>query len=70
VLLLTTKHLTMNIQITTEIKAEINNAIATHKKQIEKENAISEDLRYHEKIMLWEAQIVKLQSYLTQGYIN
>ena len=57
------------IKITTEIKLEIENSINQFKKQIAKEMSISEDLRYNDKINLWNSQVVALQKSLINGLL-
>jgi hypothetical protein len=57
------------IKITTEIKLEIENSINQFKKQIAKEMSISEDLRYNNKINLWNSQVVALQKSLINGLL-
>lgn len=58
------------IQLTSEIRKEIIGSIATIQKWIDKENAISSDLRNHDKVSNWITNIKRLNSYLIQGYIN
>jgi hypothetical protein len=59
----------MTIQLTTELRKEIYQSIVKFTKLITKENLISEDLRYHDKIALWESKVNDLHKMLEVGYI-
>lgn len=58
------------IELTAETRQEIIKTISFYQKLIDKENQISQDLRYHDKVTEWTATIEKFIKYLTQGYIN
>jgi hypothetical protein len=59
----------ITIAITPEIKADIEVTISEFKKLISKEMAISEDLRYHHKIELWNSKVTELETALINGII-
>ena len=58
------------IELTQEIRKEIISSIAKIQSWIDKENAISADFRYNDKIANYRATIQKQMNYLNQGYIN
>jgi ribosome-associated translation inhibitor RaiA len=59
----------MTIQVTTEIRKEIENSINEFDRLIKKEMSFSVDLRKHDKIVLYTNKIVELQKALTDGVL-
>jgi hypothetical protein len=59
----------ISITVTPEIAIEIQSSISQFEKLIAREMSISEDLRYTDKIELYQSKIQELKQGLSNGFI-
>lgn len=57
------------INITTEIRKEIQSSILEFDRLIQKELSFSSDLRKHDKVELYSKEIIRLQNCLESGVL-
>jgi uncharacterized protein YukE len=55
--------------LTTEYRNRVQESIKETERLISKENGVSFELRYHDKVRGWENHLTKLKGYLEAGEI-